>query len=206
MMFDRPMGRRPHRRLPALLSVGLVIGALALSVVPAAAAPGGQANLAAARNGTAPYHSLAAAQAAGWNVEVADAAGITCITDLADVPSEGNMGIHYLNPGQIPELVALLNGVPFTGVASVDARTPEALIYQPGSNGQMRLVGAEYLTLKADWDKDHAAAPELFGQMFMSTGAGNRYGLPAFYSLHVWLWYPNPNGMFAMWNPRVSCP
>jgi hypothetical protein len=36
-------------------------------------------------------------------------------------------------------------------------------------------------------------------------GAPNRYGLPAFYELHVWAWKTNPSGMFADWNPRVSC-
>ena len=45
----------------------------------------------------------------------------------------------------------------------------------------------------------------LFGQMFMLTPAGNRYGLPAFYSLHVWVWMHNPSGMFSMWNPSVHC-
>jgi hypothetical protein len=26
--------------------------------------------------------------------------------------------------------------------------------------------------------------------------AGNRYGLPAFYELHAWLWKDNPIGLF----------
>jgi hypothetical protein len=33
------------------------------------------------------------------------------------------------------------------------------------------------------------------------TTAPNRYGLPAFYSLHAWVWKPNPAGQYAMWNP-----
>lgn len=39
----------------------------------------------------------------------------------------------------------------------------------------------------------------------MLTSAENRYGLPAFYSLHAWVWKANPSGDFAMWNPEVSC-
>ena len=27
-----------------------------------------------------------------------------------------------------------------------------------------------------------------------------------FYTLHVWLWGHNPSGMFAHWNPEVTCP
>jgi len=31
------------------------------------------------------------------------------------------------------------------------------------------------------------------------------HGLPAFYSLHAWIWKHNPAGDFAMWNPDVTC-
>jgi len=47
--------------------------------------------------------------------------------------------------------------------------------------------------------------PTLFGQMFMATPAPNRYDIPAFFSLHVWLWQNNPAGLFAPFNPDVSC-
>jgi hypothetical protein len=33
----------------------------------------------------------------------------------------------------------------------------------------------------------------------------NRYGLPAFYEMHVWAWEDNPKGSFADWNTRVNC-
>ena len=33
----------------------------------------------------------------------------------------------------------------------------------------------------------------------------NRYGLPAFYELHVWAWERNPSGNFADWNTLVTC-
>jgi hypothetical protein len=45
----------------------------------------------------------------------------------------------------------------------------------------------------------------LFGQTFHLVGSPNRYGIPAFYELHVWAWKYNPSGMFYEWNPRVSC-
>jgi hypothetical protein len=35
--------------------------------------------------------------------------------------------------------------------------------------------------------------------------APNRYGIPAFYALHVWAWRHNPQGTFVDYNPRVSC-
>ncbi len=40
---------------------------------------------------------------------------------------------------------------------------------------------------------------------FTLVTAPNAYELPDFYELHLWLWKTNPNGLFADWNPRVSC-
>ncbi len=60
--------------------------------------------------------------------------------------------------------------------------------------------------MQEGWDAAHDAPPSLFGEEFMLTPEGNRYGLPAFYSLHAWAWETNPSGDFAMWNPDVSCP
>jgi hypothetical protein len=127
--------------------------------------------------------------AAPWSVEVADLAGITCIEDPH---GSGAMGIHFLDPSNL-----------FDG--SIDALAPEALIYEPGAGGSMTLVAAEYLVLAADWDATHAAPPILYGQRFSRVAAGNRYGLPDFYELHVWHEKANPNGLFNDWNPTVSC-
>ena len=33
----------------------------------------------------------------------------------------------------------------------------------------------------------------------------NRWGLPAFFELHVWAWGENPNGAFVDWNTRATC-
>jgi hypothetical protein len=58
---------------------------------------------------------------------------------------------------------------------------------------------------KSAWDKANTRAPWLFGQKLKLVKAPNRYGLPDFYELHVWLWKTNPRGVFDDWNPRVSC-
>lgn len=178
-----------------LLFLGFEILALTVSVIPVAAESGGQSDVAAARVATAQFHDLGAADSAGYSVQVADIAGITCIDSAA-----GAMGVHYLNPTLVPELFDP------AAAAAVDAATPELLVYAPGPEGRMRLVALEYLTIKSVWDAQHAAAPSLFGRTFDTTFAGNRYGLPDFYSLHAWIWDPNPTDVFAPYNPRVSCP
>jgi hypothetical protein len=184
---------RRTSRLPFF--VGLAILALTVSVIPVLAAPVGQSDVAGARDATARYHDLDSADAAGYTIVVADLAGITCI-DSAD----GAMGIHYLNLGLAPELGDA------AAEATVDAATPELLVYAPGPNGQLRLVALEYLALRANWDAHNAAPPSLFGRTFDLTLAGNRYGLPDFYSLHAWIWAPNPTDLFAPYNTRVTCP
>ena len=117
-----------------------------------------------------------------------DANGIACI----DMPGMGAMGVHYANGGLV-------------GDGQIQASTPEAVVYEPDSNGRPHLVALEYVVFKAAWDSQHDSAPSLFGQKFATSPEGNRFGLPAFYSLHVWLYKHNPDGMFAMWNPKVTC-
>jgi hypothetical protein len=175
------MNRVTRRLIPA---VALLV---VLQLVTVASVAADQSGLAGLRRATAPFHSLAAAKAAGYTVEVADLAGITCI---ADPGGAGTMGIHYLNP-------SLLDN-------AVSATHPELVIYAPSAGG-LKLVAVEYLVLQADWDAAHASPPVLFGEEFHLTPAGNRYGLPAFYELHAWVWHPNPSGMFFEWNPRISC-
>jgi len=182
------------RRWPLFMALAMLT--LAVVAVPALARSGGQSDLASARNATASFHDLDAAKAAGYVALVADLQGITCI----DNPGVGAMGVHYLNPSLAPEL-----GDP-TAIPAIDALTPELLVYEPTSDGNLRLVALEYLTLKANWDAHNAAPPSLFGEQFNETGAGNRFGLPPYYSLHAWIWDPNPTDQFAPWNPRVTCP
>lgn len=166
----------------------LALAALALGIPASAAAlaaePGG---LSTARAATAGYHQLTVAKAAGYGL-LTDAAGFACI----DNPGVGTMGIHYVDGALV-------------GDGAVDASTPEALVYEPEPNGELRLVAVEYVVFQAAWDAAHGAPPSLFGQQFELLPAGNRYGLPAFYELHAWIWKDNPRGMFDDWNPLVSC-
>jgi hypothetical protein len=143
--------------------------------------------LQAVRAATARYHSLTVAQANGYAL-LKDTAGIACI----DNPGVGAMGVHYANGDLVK-------------AGQINPNTPQALVYEPAENGQLRLVAVEYVVIKQQWDAANPSAPMLFGQHFMLTPDGNRFGLPAFYSLHAWIWQSNPVGMFSMWNPTVSC-
>jgi hypothetical protein len=104
----------------------------------------------------------------------------------------GAMGLHFVN-------------FPLVGDGQVDAAHPEIILYEPMPNGRVRITGADFLVLAADWDAKHQGPPELMGQLFHLFESPNRFGLPAFYTLHVWAWKDNPNGTFTNWNPNVSC-
>lgn len=162
----------------ALLATG------ATAVAQASSSPG----LGTVRSATARFHSIAAAEQHGYGL-LTDVNKIACI----DMPGMGGMGVHWANPDLVVD-------------KQIQATRPEALVYAPADDGTLVLAAAEYVVLKADWDGTHAQPPRLFGHTFDVTAAPNRYGLPAFYSLHAWAWKHNPAGRFAMWNPSVVCP
>jgi streptogramin lyase len=178
------MRRIFSKRLAIALAVAaLVAGGVQVVVAMAS----GGSDLAAARRATANYHRLSVAEDAGY-AEFRDANGIACIDNLPD----GAMGVHYVNGS-------------YVGDTTLDPTTPEAVVYEPMPNGRPRLVALEYIVFQAAWDAEHSSPPELFGHEFMLVPAGNRFGIPAFYALHAWIWKDNPSGMFAIWNPRVHC-
>jgi hypothetical protein len=63
----------------------------------------------------------------------------------------------------------------------------------------------EYIVIADAWNTNNDAPPVLMGQLLQYAGSPNRYGIPAFYELHVWAWNSNPVGTFADWNPKISC-
>ena len=96
----------------------------------------------------------------------------------------GAMGIHYGNGAYLKD-------------DAVDLNKPEAVMYEPMPDGKLALIAVEYITTKGP--------ASLENHLFSFTGTPNRYGLPAFYQLHVWAWKPNPAGAFADMNMNVSC-
>jgi hypothetical protein len=130
-----------------------------------AASPPIGAQLARVRAATARFHDVATAEAAGYQQ------ASPCI----DRPDGAAMGAHWVRFDLLDDQL-----VP---------EEPEALLYIPGADGRLRLVGVEYLTTA-----EHGT---LFGQHLHAGPAGA--------ALHVWLWQANPEGTFADFNPNLSC-
>jgi hypothetical protein len=136
---------------------------------------------------------------------VANATGYTPVLGCVSGPDHGAMGIHYVNTG-------LLNGETLLHNGQLDPTKPQALIYEPQPNGELKLVGAEFIILASSLPP--GAAPEVEGHLMLyidgpSTSrpraTPNRYGLPALFELHVWAWKDNPQGSFVDWNNHVTC-
>jgi hypothetical protein len=125
------------------------------------------------------------------DVAEAGAAGYEMFLGCVSGPQTGAMGFHYPNPTLV-------------GDGILNPAQPEVLIYEI-KNGKHSLVAVEFLVLAEDWDAINASPPVLEGQLFHFNGSPNRYGLPPFYELHVWAWKHNPSGVFADWNPNVTC-
>jgi hypothetical protein len=168
----------------AALVLVLSIGVIAVSL---ASADDSHSLAAVTKAATAKYHDLDAAKADGYAL-LPDAQGIICI----DNQPVGGMGIHYAKSSLV-------------GNPAIDPKHPEALVYAPNGSGQLQLAALEYVVFKADWDATHSSRPSLFGRDFDLTPFPNRFGLPAFYSLHAWVWQPNSAGLLEPWNPRVHC-
>jgi len=166
------------------LSTFLVTGFLALNSTVAQAENQNDCDrqcrrdLAVARAATAKYHDV--------NQALAD--GFVPAGPCVQIPNVGAMGIHYINFSRVD--------------LNADVSEPELLLYMPDENGNLRLVAVEYFVPSTGSNP----APNLFGQTFNGPMPGHGPGEPVHYDLHVWIWRNNPDGMFAQFNPAISCP
>ena len=93
------------------------------------------------------------------------------------------MGVHYVR--NIDDIL--------------DPTDPEALVYEVGRHGRLRLVALEYII--PEEFVNPSDPPVLFGQEL------HHHAYLPVYVLHLWAWRWNPTGMFADFNPRVrDCP
>jgi hypothetical protein len=150
--------------------------------------------LAAARLATAKYAtSLRAAKADGYQI----------ITRM--IP---DMGWHFLNPT----------------IQGFDVRQPPILVYERhGNSWQLAafewvfptkpatppLPGATYGSFGAachytDGTFVFARTQELCATRSPQTGARFNFWHPDLVTLHVWLWYPNPDGLYNGTNPYIQ--
>ena len=189
----------------AVVAVVSVWAATASIAAPRHASSG--ARVASSGSGAAFDAQLAAARAATakyvTNLSLAKANGYRIITKM--IPT---MGYHFLNPN----------------VKGFDIRKPPILVYEhSGSSWQLGalewvftskpakppLPGASYGAFGAgchynDGTFVPATTQDACPKKDPQTGAAFFFWHPNLVTMHVWLWYPNPSGLFASTNPLVS--
>jgi hypothetical protein len=174
-----PDVRKRVRSIVAVLWLSLLLSGCAGrgAMSPSAAAPHAAIGdgLARLRVATRPFHALDSAVAAGYARDVPD-----CLVH----EHHGAMGFHHVNRGYVD--------------AVVDVERPEILLYERRPDGEYRLNGVEFIVPYRAWPRD-SVAPTLMGQRLKRED-----NLKIWY-LHVWAWTDNTDGVFADFNPAVSC-
>jgi hypothetical protein len=165
------------KKLLFLTLLTLILSACAPAVM---AKPNSNADLTEARHATVRYHNLDTALAEGFEPLFDE-----CISHA----EQGAMGFHYIHPARVDGTLHLAE--------------PEVLMYEQQADGQMKFIAVEYIVFEDDWSGSEP--PQFLGQTLQRKTAVGHHEVPAFYEVHVWLWKPNPAGMFADWNPNVSC-
>lgn len=166
-------------------------------------------DLAAVRAATDRFRDVKVALAEGY---IADPMNVCDTADMMGRSKElGAMGIHYFRPDLLG-----ISGPPNPRVDGIGTHTdfnrPAILIYEPQADGSLALVAVENLVFAKAW---HAAGnqrpPSFHGVEYDSmkddpaTSIDEAHMFEPHYDRHVWLYRDNPNGMFAQFNPNVSC-
>ena len=146
--------------------------------------PNVASELAAVRAATAKYHRLSAALADGYELGYR---GV--VTGCISNPTAGAMGYHYFNVAKMDD-------------PTIVSGDPEVLVYHTADDGTLVLGAVEWVVPKTVWEgAGHTEPPVVFGQALHVLNPVLNW-----YIAHAWLWTKNPSGMFADWNPGVSCP
>jgi hypothetical protein len=188
------MSRRAILTLLAGLALALGVGVTATAKRSPEHSPELAQQLASARLATAKYAT---------DLHQAKADGYQIITRM--IP---DMGWHFMNPS----------------VQDFDVRRPPILVYErkgrawqlaalewvfPKKPAAPPLPGARYGSFPAachyaDGTFVPTPSEDRCPRTSPKTGAAFGFWHPDLVTMHVWLWYPNPDGLFASYNPLVK--
>jgi hypothetical protein len=147
---------------------------------------------------TAPAQAPAYALTAGENATLAELRSVTARYHNLNAALEDG----FIPVGECEEDDGAGGGIPYAHIGNlfdgvIDASRPDALLYEPGRDGRLRLVGVELAMPYDLWTSSDA--PQFLGNTFRREDEMGVYGL------HIWVWRHNPDGVFAWGNPNVSC-
>jgi hypothetical protein len=208
------MKMRTSLTVKALVSLVVMCGLLPAACTAQgasrdAAPQPGEPTLAEVRRATVRFRDVKVAVREGYFRDPFD------LCDSADMmgrpASLGAMGVHYVRPDLLG-----ITGPPSPRVAGTgthtDFRRPSILIYEPQKDGSLELVAVENLVFARSWrDAGHTAPPAFHGVPYdtmaddPATPTDEAHMFEPHFDRHVWIYRENPNGVFAPFNPSVSC-
>lgn len=197
-----------------MLKIGLALAAasasaLVLAVAPATDAAPAEPSLEQVRAATERFRDVEVALAEGY---VRDPLNLCETAPMMGFPAElGAMGIHFFRPDLLGITAPPDPRVDGNGTHT-DFLKPSILIYEPQADGSLELVAVENLVFQKSWHAAGNAKPPTFHgveydtmQDNPATAVDEAHMFEPHYDRHVWLYRENPNGMFAQFNPNVSC-
>jgi hypothetical protein len=169
----------------------------------------GEPSLAEIRQATERFRDIKVALAEGY---IRDPANMCETADMMGKPRElGAMGIHYVRFDLLGISAPPNPRVDGTGTHT-DFLNPAVLIYEPQADGALELIAVENLVFAKAWkEAGHDAPPSFHGLPFdtmvdaAATPVDEAHNFEPHHDRHVWLYRENPNGIFAQFNPRVTC-
>ena len=180
------------------------------AVVRAQVGPGpNEPTLAEVRAATERFRDVKAALAEGY---IRDPFDLCDTAEMMGRPASlGAMGVHYFRPdllGISAPPAPRVNGVG----THTDFRRPSILIYEPKDDGSFELVAVENLVFIRSWrEKGQSVPPTFHGVPYdlmtddPATATDEAHMFEPHFDRHVWVYRDNPNGVFAPFNPAVSC-
>ena len=169
----------------------------------------GEPTLAEVRRLTEKYRDVRVALAEGY---IRDPFDLCDTAEMMGRPASlGAMGVHYFRPDMLG-ITAPPNPRVNGNGTHTDFRKPSILIYEPQADGSLALVAVENLVFQHSWKvAGHATLPSFHGVPYDTmqddpkTAIDDAHKFEPHYDRHVWIYRTNPNGVFAPFNPNVSC-
>jgi hypothetical protein len=211
-MIPEDRMRTRHRNLSTTVAAALIAGVLACATVVARAHTGhdgAEPSLTDVRLATERFQDVNVALSEGY---IRDPFNLCDTAEMMGRPAgEGAMGIHFFRPDLLGITAPPSPRVDGNGTHT-DFRRPSILIYEPQPDGSLQLVAVENLVFAAAWHAaGHAAPPTFHGVPYDSmkddpnTPVDEAHMFAPHYDRHVWIYRGNPNGVFAPFNPAVTC-
>ncbi|WP_369025489.1 hypothetical protein [Qipengyuania sp. RANM35] len=144
------------------------------------------------------------------DVEYAKSQGYVSSPGCESHPTLGAMGYHYSNP-RLLGITGLVNGRVNGDGTYTGVNPPAVLLYVPDGHGGLKLAGIELLVFAEAWHAENKQPPMYRGREYNymadnpATPQDEAHGFMPHYDLHIWLFQNNPSGLYAQWNPAVSC-